>query len=547
MASDDTTLPTNPLKEFTTYATHFTLKLGRDYNGKSTGKKNGYEDAKLIFDSRGSSDVDNNAPALTVQSFEISHRFSGEQAKVTVGLDGTLVVYERGGCSYLHTLGTMLAEMGIATTGSAILWVGVSIVGWTDTGSAFNSTTVSEKWFPCLIKKIDMTMRNSGSEYTHWIIGMDYAGGESLVNEHLNIKETIGNTVADHLDDLIKNANTEMKKAKAENTKGSSAVTFKEVEYFYTMDETLQKTAPIEVSTASYDTGGIKHISSGGKNGSTTITAHVKEILKHAPLFLEDITNKNTQFKIITSSSEVTDEKEKIEIRIIPYLMVPKDKQKPLMRLNYFYGGVNEDILDFSFELDGAFELIRQNLVTTTNEDINPDASRAVAQNTRNIEATKTPTTPDSGRAEDSSETSKTSQDQTDIEGSVTAPKPIKSNFGNDMNRQSANAWGKYNSTLEDKMGLKLVQNNIKIRGNPHLILDATTIEEYGLETVANMVVLNIGTPLPEFQDDTAISDAPTETFIFSGNYRISGVKSIFNASGTFEQEIDMAYIPNKR
>ena len=61
-----------------------------------------------------------------------------------------------------------------------------------------------------------------------------------------------------------------------------------------------------------------------------------------------------------------------------------------------------------------------------------------------------------------------------------------------------------------------------------------------------NIVVLNVGTPLPDFNDPTSTQDAPVEQFIFSGPYMIRYLKSIFGSGGTFQQEIHMTISPDK-
>lgn len=535
------TLGINPLKKFTSFSTYFIVKLGLNYS--TDGGKAGYEDATLILDSRGGGD-DNGSPTLTVNSFEIDHNFNGSEAKITIGLDSTLIIFERGGCSYLQKLGTVMAELGLTTTASAILWVGVGIVGWESEGTGYKQTAVSEKWFPHTIKSIDMTMRNSGSEYSHWLKGSAYEKSHAMANNHLNIKETVGNTMQDHLDDLMRNANTEIIKAKELNTNGSASnVAFKDVSYSIYVDPRLNATAPVEVNTTAYDTGGSKHISSGGRNGSTTIISHIREIIKRSPKFLDDLTTKKYDYKIIARSIKTTNTSEAIEYRIIPYATDPiNDKATPLIGLNYFYGGINEDILEFSFELNGSFELIRQNIISNTLEDISGDPSRTPAQIRKNVEASKTPTIPESIRSEDTAKTAVTTQDHNTAAGVEIPPKPFKTGFGNDMNRNSSKAWNSHSTALEATIGRQLVSNAVTIRGNPLLILDEATVAEYNLEGAASLVIFNIGTPTPEFQSSSP-QGVDGETFIYSGNYLLRGVKSIFGAGGTFTQELRMTWI----
>jgi len=547
----DVTLPDNPLKEYTTYSTYFILKLGKEYYDKTGNNKAGHETATLIVDSRGKAhnDKDNKTPSLIIQSFEVNHQFNSEEARVTVGLDATLVLYERGGCTYIQTLAKLMEQLGIQTTASAVFWIGVGIIGWKNTGSGFVEEPVTEKWFPFYIKDLDMDMKNSGSEYNHWLKGISYSRADVLANDQLNIKETVGNTLKDHLDDLMKNANQEMEKTKKGNKNGTVAglAKFKTIKFSYDVDPEIAISSPIETNTVSYDTGGAKHISSGGKNGSTTVINHIDELLKHTPLVLNDLKNKSMQYKIIARPKSIDENTEELVYHIRAYNIDPVGSGKtPLMRLNYFYGGVNEDIIDFSFNIKGAFHMLTQGIITKTREDISADPDRIVDQNSKNVDSSKTPTTPESVRVEDTSATALVPQDHLAAAGINIPPKPIKNNFGNDMNRSAAEAWGIYDNGTKQAIGQQLVDNSIKIRGNPLLILDDDTITKYDLEGAVNIVVLNVGTPLPDFQDQNPSQDAPVEQFIFSGPYMIRYLKSIFGQGGTFQQEIHMTISPDK-
>lgn len=523
-------LADNPLKQFSSFSTHFIIKLGKSF----TQGGGDQETATLLVDTRGGDDPNNASPRLIVQSFDIYHEFSGISAEITVGNESNLVIYERGGASYLHQLGEVMAEMDITFSASAILWVGVNIVGWSD-GVA---TELKTKWFPHTIVDISMTMRNSGSEYLHQLQGAVYSKSRMLNQNQINIKETVGMSMQDHLDDLMRNANIEAERARITN--GTDAFC-KSISYSYEIVGDMAISSPVEVSTTAYDVGGVKHISSGGRNGSSTIIEHITAIIKRTPRVLDDLTKTNHQYKIYVRAGKITDTTEEVIYRIVPYERMPANinDTKPLLNLTYFFGGKNEDILEFTFQLDGAFSLIAQGIVSNTAEDIQADPSRVVTQVRNNINQAKTVTTPDSVRAGDTAATAVTPQ--TSPKTCEVLPKPKKTGFANDMNQNSSSSWNAYDMSLKTAVA-PLISSDCRIRGNPLLILDEETVDELGLEGAAALVVFNIGTPLPDFQDSTASQSAPVERFIYSGNYLLRGVKSIFTASGTFEQELTMFY-----
>ena len=89
-----------------------------------------------------------------------------------------------------------------------------------------------------------------------------------------------------------------------------------------------------------------------------------------------------------------------------------------------------------------------------------------------------------------------------------------------------------------------MARAGITIRGDPQLILDETTKEELkargaALEEATNYITLRIGTPTPEFPN---VLD--TDNFIFNGIYNLLDVRSIWDSSGKFTQELGLQWNP---
>lgn len=538
----------NPLNAFRSYSTYFIIKIGTQFT--SGNAVSGYEDATLILDSRGqgsnNSSGGNRSPELTVQSFDIDHLFNGTDAKVSIGLESNLVIYERGGAKYLNILGQHIANLGAKSVTDVILWVGVGVIGYNANDIV---TPIPEKWFPTTIKTIDMSMRNSGSEYLHQLVGSNIHIGNEPIVEQTNIKETIGFTFRDHLDDLTRNVNNEFLAAKTAN---SNCGKFKTVTISIDTSIVALDHATVETNASSIGTGGIRHISSGGKQGTTTITKHIQTLIQHSPALLRDLTNNEQEYRITPNVDLVDADNIIISFKIIPYTINPsKNNKRPLLELNYFFGGLNEDVLEFEFNLDGAFQVIAQHIINANMDDIKAAPDRTIDQVTKVLDEVGNPTTPVAARAGSTTDTRLTTQTHeaacSDNLG-VIPPKPKKYPLSS-MNQNAADAWATYDNTVQAIIGKKLVNSTVKIRGNPLLILDDDGIVDINtrlnvnLDEFAAYITFEIGTPTPEFQSTNKTIGSSHDTFIYNGKYVIRGIKSSFTSDGKFSHELRLGYI----
>ncbi len=553
-----TKLPDNPLKQFTTYNTYFTIKVGRRLESKAGATSgevaaNGHERASLLLDTRGQAfDPENNKhPRFSIRGFEINH-FMNLDGEVTFGIDATLNLFERGGLSYLQSLGEKMQELGISNTSELILWVGVGFIGWRQAGTGFISEQLPQKWFPCQIFKITTSMRSSGSEYTHWLRGWSYYRTGSSPGQKINTTTTRGITVEEHLTDLIEAANKqyqESKKEGAENPIGllpnAEADTFKIIEFSFSFPPgpngaIIDKSAPVDSDAVSQDKGGVITISSGGRAGHTTMVNHIKQILIHSPSIMETLRKGNLNYKVIAQVVEMGEDKEKINYTISPYDMDGTKSQDPLKNFVYFFGGRNEDILEFDFTLDGLFQLLSQSIAASGRDQVNPTKG-----------ATTSGTKATSGEAEkggirkesrnphgQQSSDALTGQNRKEILGPGLFPVlPSKVDHYTDLPEKAAKAFLSHKDAVEKFVGTKLGEQKIVILGDPNLILDEPTIARLQFEKGVQYITFKIGTPLPDFPTVPA-----HDNFVFNGTYSIRNIKTLISESGSFTQELDVYY-----
>lgn len=552
-------LPDNPLKSFNSYSTYFILKVGRNITSNGV-VINGHLDPTnvLLLDTRGqvAGSEGNASPRLTVQAFDIDHKFNSAEARVVFGLESTLKIYERGGASYLNDIGAAMDKLEINTMSELIFWVGVGIIGWKEEGGKFVEQPLPQKWFPMRVEDIEMNMRNSGSEYTHWFKGWAHVRGTTDATEITEVKTTRGETLGKQLDYFKQQLNKEMAERVAKNIerdtasgalKGKSTpagqLRYKRVKYEFEMEGVISKDAIIKVDNGSLDGKGIPMITTSGKNGKSSITAHIKKLIEKCPKITQDLSKNEQAYKIVAMPIKMDPLEETILYKLKTYNMIVDDNDlKPLINLTYFFGAKNEDVLQFDFNLKGAFKLLSFAPGDKTKSDVSPDNSKTTQQN--NANANK----PNQGKIDKkhggNTETTKKTdspQTQTDLEGSGLIPPSVsKDGFLTDGLRETSISAETLRLQVAARLGPKLVENAITIRGNPDLILDDVTVDRLNLEGAAAYLIFDVGTPSPEYPDIPKIN-----RFAFSGHYRIDRVKSIFESNGQFKQEISCSWVAN--
>jgi len=548
--ADQETLPDNPLKKYRTYSTYFIVKLGRRY--KYGGKVKGYQDPNniLLLDTRGNSNgnlAGNESPMISVRSFDINHQFEGNNAKTTIGLDATLIIYERGGASYMNTLGQAMGRLGVNATSELVYWLGAGIIGWSTTsGGREIASPINEKWFPLRIKEIEMNMRNSGSEYTHWMQGWKYVRSTTAETEVTHIKETIGTDFGSHMKDLMNRVTKERQTVKqsAENIGIDQDSQIKDLNYTYSLSGTVKDSFPISSDTTSMDTGGISHVSSGGEDGTSTVINHIKELIKHSPDMNRDLVGSNQYYKVLPEP-EMDETTETINYRIASYNMkTGKDSGLlPLRRFNYFFGGRNEDVLEFDFTLKGdTFTNLGLSITAGSVSEIQADNDESSEQGvsvTNKAELSINDEGP-KGARDNEKNTEIAAIDPSVTGNGLISPLATKKSFNSATTREMMTSSEALEKGYIADVTQQLVDNSLKIKGDPNLILDEETVDRLGLEGAANYIVLSLGIPGPEFPNIPEIRG-----FIFSGDYRIKGIKSVFSADGTFHQELDLGWIGN--
>jgi len=550
-------LPDNPLKQFTTYNTYFTIKVGRRLKSNA-GKggdvpANGHETASLLIDTRGQAfnPENNKHPRFSIRGFEINH-FMNMDGEVTFGIDATLNLFERGGLSYLQSLGEKMQDLGISNTAELVLWVGVGFIGWKQSGNGFISEQLPQKWFPCQIFKITTSMRSSGSEYTHWLRGWTYYRSGDSPGQRINTTSTRGITVEEHLTNLIEEANKqfqESKKEGAENPidlpKNAQADTFKTIEFSFSFPAgaggvIIDKSAPVDSDAVSQDKGGVITISSGGRAGHTTMVNHIKQILIHSPSIMDTLRQGKLNYKVIAQVVEMGEDKEKINYSISPYDMDGTENQPPIKNFVYFFGGRNEDILEFDFTIDGLFQILAQGIAASGRDQVNPtkevttSGTKATGGDAEKSGIVKEPRNPQAQETTDAL----TGQNRKEIIGPGLFPVlPTKVDHYTDLPERSAKAFLAHKQSVEKFVGIKLGEQKIKILGDPNLILDEPTIARLEFERGVQYVTFKIGTPLPDFPTVPA-----HDNFVFNGIYSIRNIKSIITETGSFVQELDVYY-----
>jgi len=555
----DQVLPDNPLKKFSSYTTYFTIKFGRGYTGNSFNNvRSGGHDSPsniLLLDTRGQSQGGdkNQHPKLSVKHFDISHFFN-DRAEATFGLDATLRIFERGGASYLQEIGRIMQELEVSHTSQLVMWVGVGLYGWRTEGKAFTAEPISQKWFPLHIFKVDMNLRNSGSEYTHWLRGWTYVRTAETEGQQINDIHTVGATLGDHLNDLMVKASSRISRTAEESARsgqinqaaGQENNPFKKITYSFELGSssdgsTIKKDAQIVSDTTTMNTGGLIDIHSGGESGITTIVNHIKEILAHCPTINQSLIAKNQSFKIIARPTVMNEEEESITYNIFTYSMDSRGL-KPLKRFNYFFGGRNEDVIEFNFNLDGLFKVIPNAIVDSTRNTTERDHTDTAQGAEERKESADLPMTSATAKNNPPA-TAFTVTNRKDILAKGDFP-PLRSKL-NWYRNNTVNAQRSYLQNLDNVeawMGPKLLEGGFKIIGDPNLILDEATIAELQikgapLETAINYIIFTVGIPGPEFPNIPE-----TENFIFNGVYGIRSIKSIFDETGKFTQEINVFF-----
>ena len=555
--SPKTVLPDNPLHKFTSYSTYYTIKIGRNYSGKVNNVIKGGQNAEeniLLLDTRGRSQggIDNRHPQLNVKYFDVMHFFNhGPEA--VFGLDATLRIFERGGATYLQTLGEIMVELEISSIAELVLWVGIGIYGWEnqDRGT-FNGVPITQKWFPMHIKKIDMELNAAGAEYVHWLIGWAYHRTNDQQSQHINNIGTCGRTINEHLIQLMAFANKNIVKTREEQSKspenippGQPRDIFKTIIYKFDFEEAedgslIEKGAVVESDVTTQNTGGVVDIYSGGESGETTIVNHIVKILEYSPTVSRSLKAKNQWYKIIPRT-ELTKESETITYTIIPYQLDSKGLL-PLKRFTYFFGGRNEDVIEFKFSMDGLFRILTSNLITNTRNSVEPDNSDTAQKAEGNqIKGSQAKVTDDSGTGRTSeSKVGSPNRRNVKIQGGYTTLKNKRVGAYRNISRDSQNVQLNLLDNVETFVGNKILEGGFKIIGDPNLILDEVTVEELKkagapLESAVNYITFDVGTPNPEFPEIPS-----TDNFLFSGYYGIRTLKSIWGEDGTFVQEINV-------
>ncbi len=566
-------LPRNVLHDFNTYSTYFTVKLGRAYRAPNNPENPlpiGHSDPEniLLLDTRGQdlnssgqAQRPNPHPKLSVRHFDVMHFFN-HGAEAHFGLDSTLRIFERGSASYIQDIGATMLDLGIASVAELVLWVGVGMTGWIDgnpgSDGGWTAVPVSQHWFPFHIHKIDVNIRSSGAEYTHWLKGWTHHRATDMNSQQINNVITRGLTFGDHLTDLMKKASKASSIAKRQqeenfksNPENQPKEALKTILYEFELVESFpsglkfSKDARVDSDTTTMNTGGVIDIHSGGESGETTMNNHIHEILTHCPSILKTLDKQNHWYKIITRS-EMTEESETITFEIFPYQLDSKGLL-PLKRFTYFFGGRNEDVLEFNFNMDGLFRLLPQVIVDSTRNAKEKDTSRNEsadgAKTTNQGAVGQAVVVPDAGRGNTSND--KVTPANRRGRKSTGGFPPIKSkanSFYKNNLRETQRLNLNLTEQVESFVGNKLLEGGFKIIGDPNLILDEVTIQALKngdppapLERAVNYVTFDIGTPNPDFPNNLEV-----ENFIFNGYYGIRNLKSIWDERGTFTQEIDV-------
>lgn len=558
-------LPDNPLFKFNTYTTYFTIKLGNSYNSQNKTDQvlpggHASKENRILLDTRGQdlnsagiAQRPNEHPRLTVKHFDVMHFFN-HRAEATFGLDSTLRIFERGSATYLQEIGEIMLELDVTNIANLVLWVGVGIYGWESQGqgtfATWNPVPISQKWFPFHIHKVDVNIKSSGAEYTHWLKGWVYHRSTDVRSQHLNNVITTGNNINDHLLDLLSKAeNNSIKTRKEQEAKKEKQPigqenrdVLKKINYTFTLEKgidgtSFSKDAIVVGDTTTQNTGGKIDIHSGGESGETTVVNHIREILSRSPSISKTLKENNSWYKIVPRT-EISEKEETITYAILPYRLDSKGLL-PLKRFTYFFGGTNEEVIQFDFNLDGLYSVLPQAIIASTRSAREKDTSEN--ESARQARFKK-----------DTIETPKPSQGKTD-EAKVTAANQLghKTTGSFPPNKSKANNFYKNNTqagqelylnlldNVEAYVGTKLLEGGFKIIGDPNLILDETTIEELKpeapLESAINYVTFDIGTPNPEFPEVPEVGN-----FIFNGYYGIRTLKSVFSEDGKFTQELNV-------
>jgi hypothetical protein len=551
-------LPDNPLHQFTSYSTYYTIKIGRNYSGKKAGTNivpggQDNEENILLVDTRGKSQGgnQNRHGELNVTYFDIMHFFAhGPEA--TFGLDSTLKIFERGGAAYMQILGEIMLELEVSSVAELVLWVGVGIYGWVDTNltlGTFEATPVAQRWFPMKMVKIDMELTAGGTEYVHWLTGWPYFGSNDRSRQQINNIGTCGRTVNDHLIQLMEFATQKAVDTKneqienTENTTNDNPVVFKTVTYGFDFEtgidgSKIERAAVVESDVTTQNTGGVVNIYSGGQTGETTIITHISKILEHCPAINASLKKKNQWYKIVPRT-DMTEEFEDITYTIIPYQLDSRGLL-PLKRFNYFFGGTNEDVIEFSFSLDGLFIVLGQSTINgtrnsvETNNDEGATKAEGNKEKSENIKVIDDPNIPKTAQDKVSPSNRRNQRGR-----GMYAPLKNKGRGAyRNISSKAQNVQLNLMDNVETFVGNKILEGGFTIVGDPNLILDEKTIVELEkagapFEKAINYITFDIGTPNPEFPDIPS-----TDNFIFSGYYGIRTLKSVWQEDGTFTQEI---------
>jgi hypothetical protein len=577
-------LPENPLKRYNSYRVFYTIKLSRAYSDPlapdgsriadtSSGPPS---DARLLMDTRGEGAgrtvrEGNLFPKFSVRSFDTLFDIPQGTIAVTPNVESTLVLYERGGCSYLQELGKAMIDLRSTSTGEIIYWVGVGIYGWVGEDAAarnLHPEQISMKWFPTKIRKIDMEMKDSGSTYNHWLDGMAYFATNNLQYTQINTVTTMGETLGDHLQNLTSIANEEIQEVKKrsnenidteETPPGSGEmknIIFDGFFFEKSYGVTINKNALIKTNSSAKTRGGIPTVSSGGGKGHTTIDAHVQELLKHCPEVTNYLKDQGCRHYILPRMS-ITPEEDIVAYVIKPVITDPeKRKFLPMRRYNYFFGGRNEDIVKFDLQFEGLDRVLPMPHVDTSTSRTAPNPEQvddAVANYKRTSEAeTVSEKSVGGAAARNPSDSSSITQNnygtlnkRAKLGRGFTPFIPTREEFGTTQTDEAAKAYKDWMNRTILHVGQQFLAGGFTIQGDPNLIWDPGFVKQMrsrniDIEALDNYITFSIGTPNEDFPDIPDI-----DRFIFSGGYQIKRIKSMFNADGSFTQQISVDFKPD--
>lgn len=573
----ETSLPENPMKRYLTHRTYYTIHLDRNFTTTLGGapfnvpREGPSDNSFLLMDTRGVSggrtrEDGNRFPQFSVRSFDVTHEFNAASLQPSILWESTLILYERGGASYLQLLGEHLQKLGVNSVAEVIYWVGVGLYGWTSSDPSaenLHPEPISVKWFPFMINKIDMEMDNSGAKYTHWLKPSQQMPVEEPLFSQINTVTTCGKTLNEHTKNLVEISQEAIDEARErgqikDTTRGSNKPSasgdykkwkFEGVFFESTLGFIIDRNAPIETNVQSRSRKGIPQVSSGGPKGHTTVISHIETLLKHCPTVIKYLKDNKLSFKILPRVS-TTPEEQKVAYIIKPYIMIPEEHNiLPMRRYTYFFGRRNEDVTKFDLQLEGLDQILPGPHVDTSQSRVVPnpeDTSRAVENSKDNSVREGSIQKTVGGPESQASESDKNNVNanfspslrDTKIGNGFTPILPTREYFGTSQTDEAVKQWKALANSTAVFLGTKFLEGGFTIIGDPFLIWDEAQINDFrskgiDVEGTANYVTFTVGTPGREFPEV-----ADVDNFIFSGPYAIRSVKSEFKEDGSFTQEI---------